>query len=214
MHLLKRVFRVLCAVSLFFVLAGMEWAQETVITQFDRQVLKEMNMARSDPRGYARLILAERDLYQGNRKKLRANHYLVTKEGVRALDEAVAFLRRQQELPVLGISEGMSRAAKDHVADQGPYGGFGHIGTDGSQPWDRVSRHGRWRKTVAENISYGAKSARDVVIQLIIDDGVPDRGHRKNIFNPAFTLAGVSHGPHLRYKIMCDITYAGGFIEE
>lgn len=209
-----RLVRVMGIAVLFCLLAGMEWAQETVITQFDRQVLAEMNMARTDPREYARIILAERDQYDGCQKKTGPDRYLSTKEGVAALDEAVAFLRRQQELPNLGISEGMSRAAKDHVADQGPYGGFGHLGTDGSQPWDRVSRHGRWRKSVAENIAYGAKTARDVVIQLIIDDGVPDRGHRTNIFNPAFGIAGVSHGPHLRYKVMCDITYAGGFIEE
>ncbi|MEW5736835.1 MAG: CAP domain-containing protein [Thermodesulfobacteriota bacterium] len=214
MPIRRAAFKIAFVCAVFFLAAGFEWAQESVITQFDRQVIAEMNQARTDPREYARIILAERDLYEGRRKKTGENCYLITKEGVTALDEAVAFLRRQQELSCLGISEGMSRASKDHVADQGPYGGFGHEGTDGSQPWDRLSRHGRWRKTVAENISYGAKTARDVVIQLIIDDGVPDRGHRTNIFNPAFQLAGVAHGPHIRFRTMCDITYAGGFEEQ
>ena len=61
----------------------------------------------------------------------------------------------------------MARAASDHVDDQGPSGATGHDGSDGSKPWDRVSRYGSWDLVVGENLSYGPDKAATVVMALI-----------------------------------------------
>jgi uncharacterized protein YkwD len=90
---------------------------------------------------------------------------------------------------------------------------MGHTGADGSTVDQRLRRHGRWLESAAENIDYGSDSARDVVISLIVDDGVAGRGHRTNIFNPALRVLGAACGPHPRYRQLCVIDYAGGFEE-
>ena len=92
-------------------------------------------------------------------------------------------------------------------------GKTGHGGSDGSRPAQRVARHGSWDIIVAENLSYGPDMARHVVMGLIIDDGVPDRGHRTTIFNGALNVIGVSCGPHLTFRTMCTMDYAGEFKE-
>ncbi len=47
----------------------------------------------------------------------------------------------------------------------------------------RVERYASWSGSIAENIDVGNNSAVDIVIALIVDDGVSTRGHRNNLFD-------------------------------
>lgn len=82
----------------------------------------------------------------------------------------------------------------------------------------RVNAKGTYR-LIGENIDYGQYrrndivSARDTVVDWIVDRGVPDKGHRHNIFQCTFTQVGVGFGNHAgQYRIMTDIVLATGFV--
>jgi uncharacterized protein YkwD len=186
--------------------------EETSSRSSSNGVIKEMNLARQNPQLYAAYVEEVRATFNGAAIVLPGGTTIHIKEGTRALDEAVGFLRHAQALPPLTSSAGMSRAAADHCADQAG-GGFGHAGTDRSNPMNRISRYGKWSGGWAENISYGKSSARDVVLALIIDDGQPARKHRKNIFNPIYNYAGAAFGRHAKFGSMCNIDFAGGYAE-
>lgn len=177
-----------------------------------KQILAEINLARTEPLAYAGFV-------REFRRQFRGKYYLQpgsvvrvrTSEGVKAVDEAIRFLSRSKPLPPMVWSDGLAAAAAELAVDQGDSGATGHTGSQNRGVRERIEQHGKWERRIGENIGYGPKAPRDMVMQLIIDDGVPDRGHRTNTFSRDFTTAGVACGPHPRFRNMCVIDFAGGF---
>jgi uncharacterized protein YkwD len=181
----------------------------------ERSVLQELNRARTNPARFAAELEARLPHYRGSiYRRPDADVGVRTVEGADALREAVRVLRATRAVQPLRLSPGMSAAAADHVRDHGPRGGLGHAGRDRSTPASRVSRYGRWFGLVSENIQYGrAATGQDVVADLLIDDGVSDRGHRRNALDPNIRVAGVACGRHATYDQMCVIVHAADFAE-
>ena len=170
-------------------------------------VVREMNLARQNPAAYAAYLEEIRSQFNGRFLVLPGATRIYTKEGLGAVDEAIRFLRSAQPLQPLALSPGMCRGAADHCAEQAG-GAIGH-----GNPASRMNRYGKWAATWGENISYGKTTARGVVMALIIDDGLPARKHRANIFASKFNYAGAAYGPHARYGSVCSIDFAGAYFE-
>lgn len=166
-------------------------------------VLDQINFARANPKTYAERLRNYRGYFSGNIVRYPGNPQgLRTSEGIAAVDEAIAFLRRQHPLPAMRHSDLLARAAADHVREQGPRGVTGHESADGAKAAARVARRGGGRY-VAEIITYGPPSGEEVVRQFIVDDGVKNRGHRRTVFAAEMRFAGAACGPHARYRVMC-----------
>lgn len=175
-----------------------DWDVETMLSELDQ--------ARRDPAAYAGRVRAFRALFRGDVFQRPGQVAVATTEGTAAVDDAIRFLERASPLPPLTRSAALDRAATDHVRDQGRTGRTGHVGADGSEPQGRMARHGRWRAT-AEAIAYGP-TPEEAVMQLIVDDGVPDRGHRRILFSPTYEAVGAACGPHPTWRTVCVLTFA------
>ena len=185
------------------------------LSSLEAEVIQEINLARAHPEKYAGYLQEYKKYYNGKicSSPNRARP-VMTFEGVAAIDEAIRFLQSSNPLGRLEPSRGLSLGAKDHVLDLSQKGFISHRGSDGSLPTDRVSRYGTWESAMGEAILFEVSTPREMVMQLIIDDGVRDRGHRRDLFEPSFQVAGVSIVPKGGFGGFCVIDFADKFTDK
>lgn len=174
-------------------------------TRVETAVLADLNRFRANPSAYVPVLSGYRARFEGKllRGAEKGEIDIRTNEGPAAVDEAIRAIRSAKPLSQLQHSDLLARVAADHVSYQSRTGATGHY-TRGIGPGERMAlRGGQYR--VSEVITYGHHSARGVVPQLLIDDGVPDRGHRVRLLRGDYRYAGVACGTHPTYRTMCVI---------
>jgi len=179
------------------------------LTDLDKRIIFEMNKVRSNPQAYAEYIKEEKQYYDGLLIRKEGQVPIRTQEGIKALDECIAFLEKAEPVGLLIPNEDVTKASLDHARDLSRTGATGHKGSNGSMPQDRINRYSD-RIGIGENLSFGYNEAFEIVCQLLVDDGVPTRGHRDNIMDAEYTVCGVAVDTHPEYNYLCVINY--GFV--
>ena len=152
--------------------------------RLEREVVEEINFARTQPKEYV---------------KTRLQPYVDAGKASDAMNECIEKMKGMQPLKPLQVAAGLTLAAREWVALQGPSEYIGHDMNFSV----RLRKDGYYSGWPGENISYGRNDPKEIVIRLLEDDGVWNRGHRNNILNPGFAYIGVGVGPHKKYGYMC-----------
>ena len=180
----------------------------------EREMIYEINCLRSNPRSWLIYIEPMLDKARKNlkeygkgpksysltyttetingkeTKKVDTNWHYSNTEEVNALTSLVNDLKKLKPLSVLQPDSGIYRAVKVYAADQEKHNwGLLHIGSDGSMPWDRITKYSPSMAFGNENIAGNSAypTPRDIVIQLLVDQGIPGYGHRYNLLDPQWT---------------------------
>lgn len=176
----------------------------------EKLIFEEQNKVRVDPQSYIEKLKESMQYFKGEILHKPNEDAIKTFEGISAYEEAVEFLSRQNPVNELLLDERLSQACRDHVVDCGPKGTVSHEGSDGKNCSDRIEKYCEWDGACAESIEFGSKTAQEIIINLIVDDGVPERFQRKNLFNPDFKYVGVGSGSHRDFGTMSVINYVAG----
>ena len=178
------------------------------LTAEEIEMIHELNNVRANPLQYVDFVLMERDkiiadsarlselisetikkkhTYQPDgsiivTEKIEQRNYYESK--MEAVDELITDLINSPHLNILEPQVTMYNSAVKHANLQIERGYIEHYGVDGSWPLDRMKKEASWIEDGNENIARGTGGVREIVLQLLIDSGVPGRGHRTNILNP------------------------------
>ncbi len=177
--------------------------------ELNNSIIAETNQIRSNPKSYIPILEEQIKLFKEN-VLYRPNEIPIqTNEGPAAYEEAMKFLETQKPLNELQVDESLTKAAEDHLLDIAPKGLVSHESTDGKNISDRIEKYCEWEITCAENIDFGSRTGQDVVISLLVDDGIKTRGHRRNLFKDDVRLVGVATGDHKEYETCIVIDMVG-----
>lgn len=158
------------------------------------EVLRLMNEVRTDPQGF----LQTRLLPYLKENELEENSYAKS---------LVAELKVARKLETLQMSVALTKTARSHAKDMGDHGLVGHNSSNGTSFPDRLRKKFK-TGIIAENCDYGNADAMGIVMSLLIDDGIPSLGHRRNILNPALKFVGIAIEAHKTYETNCVMDFS------
>ena len=160
----------------------------TTQTGLETAILLEINRVRTNPQGYAQWLEEQRQYYDGIWLKLPGEKPIRTNKGLEALEEAIAFLKTQQPLSPLSISEQSSALANTQLENF-------------------------FTANNIQNISYGRVTAKGIVMSLVVDELFPDRRRRNSLLNPDLENTAVVCQSDPSYAKVCAIAYADGAVD-
>ncbi len=101
-------------------------------------------------------------------------------------------IRKNESLPLLFPDKGLLGMSRRHSEDLWLRNGIiSHKSSEGKDFVQRIGEAGSYR-CGAENIYAGSYDPLEALIVLLIDYGVVDKEHRKNLLNPRFERMGLS----------------------
>jgi hypothetical protein len=152
-------------------------------TALEPEILSEINRVRTNPQDYAQWLESQRQYYDGIWLKLPGEKPVRTNKGKQVLEEAIAFLKEQSPLPPVATSEQTAASATSELAN---FANASNI----------------------QYFSYGRKTAKGIVMDLVVDELFPDRRRRQSLLSPEAEDTGVACKPDPRYAKVCAIAFS------
>ena len=173
----------------------------------EKEIFRLHNELRENPQSYIQKLKENLKYFRNKIFHPPGEDPIQTYEGSEAIENAIQFLKTQKPVEKLEFNEGLAQACRDHALDIGSKGLTTHEGSDDLNVSDRIEKYVEWDGAAAESLDFGFKKAENIILNLLIDDGVKDRYQRYNLFNNKFKYIGVGAGPHRDYGTCVVIGY-------
>jgi len=160
------------------------------LTSEEKAVIFYLNLVRLDPKLFGETYLKKYLDSTGDR-----NSYVTS---------LLKALPLTKPMDVLLPAQDLCAFAKAHATKFGKENKVGH---DNFKERTKTIRNNY--AGIAENCDYGNDKAFDIVMSLLIDEGIQSLGHRKNILNPKYRYIGTSIRPHKGYDWNCVMDFGG-----
>ena len=172
---------------------------ESYLTAEEKNLIYYTNFMRQNPK----IFLEKYVQTYLDSTKSKANLYI---------NSLILELKKNKELKLLNPKYDLYKVARLHALDMGQSGKMGHNSSTGKKYFQRVDSLTNKYSFLKENCQYGYNKGIDILIDLLIDEGITDYGHRKALLDPKIEFIGVSIEKHKTYKYNCIMEFSGEII--
>lgn len=167
----------------------------TLMDSTERGLLFYTNLVRINPRLFCATYLQK---YIDVNNLDRKNYYV---------SSLIKELNKLKPIKALDFDKSLYDMAKVHAISMGVKGKIGHDEFD-----KRIKKFLNNKfAMIGENCEYGSSDPLEILMCLLIDEGVASLGHRKNLLNPEFNYVGISFKPHKTYGVNCVMDFGQHF---
>ena len=158
-------------------------ANTAYLTHDEKEAIYILNLLRANPVLFTKTVLLKYPSVSGNGYLTEDSFYFIS---------LVNTLKTMEPLGILYPDDKCFESAKYHAIASGITGYVGH---------ERKTRDDKAKKYYnGECCDYGHSDPLDIILSLLIDEGIPSLGHR-DVFLSNYTKIGVSMQPHKKYGI-------------
>lgn len=156
-------------------------ANAAYLSRDEKNVIYILNLIRANPVLFTRTVLVKYPSVSGNDYLAEDSFYFIS---------LVNALEKLEPLDMLTPDKSCFTSAKCHAYTSGITGYVGH---------ERKTKECKTKRYFyGECCDYGHKDPLDIVLSLLIDEGVPSLGHRMVCLGD-YAKIGVSIQPHMQY---------------
>ncbi|MFM6924498.1 MAG: hypothetical protein ACKOU7_03280 [Ferruginibacter sp.] len=156
-------------------------ANTSYLSKGEKEVIYILNLVRANPALFAKTVLVPYPSVSGDGYLAEDSFYFIS---------LVNTLQTMEPLGILYPDYPCFESAKYHAVASGITGYIGH---------ERKTRAAKLKKHYyGECCDYGHSDPLDIVLALLIDEGIPSLGHR-DLLLTNYTKIGVSIQPHKKY---------------
>ena len=114
-------------------------------------------------------------------------------------------LKTMKPVDVLAPQFDLFDVAKNHATEMGMHGKSGHVSLGGENFESRAIELSKRYQKAFENCQYGYSDGLSIIIDLLIDEDIPDLSHRKSILDRQVKYIGTAIRKHKVYRYNCVI---------
>ena len=149
----------------------------TVLSAVEKETMLYLNLARMYPAKYAKIELVNEDKTSDNYKSL------------------IKTLNTMVPVSALTFDKKAFESATCFAKEQGATTEIGHV------------RKNCKSYFFGECCSYGMSTGKNIIAQLLIDEGVESLGHRKICLSSGYSSVGIAFNTHKGYRFCCVLDF-------